>query len=115
MLDIFNLIIFFDLFLQKVQIFKKAFSEDEYRVENMDDVLQCGDSGNASSSNGASQKVVQPEYYILLSTKDIKSTGTEQYKLISNLNHSILRFADIPHDIKVFIVNKCIERNAGGN
>lgn len=83
------------------------FSEDEYRVKNMDDVLQCGQDDLSSKTPP------KPEYYILLSTKDIKSTGTEQYKLISYRDHSILRFAEIPHDIKVFLVNKCIERNAG--
>lgn len=83
------------------------FSEDEYRVKNMDDVLQCGQDDISSKTP------LKPEYYILLSTKDIKSSGTEQYKLISYRDHSILRFAEIPHDIKVFLVNKCIERNAG--
>jgi hypothetical protein len=83
------------------------FSEDEFRVKNMDDVLQCGQDDISSKTPP------KPEYYILLATKDVKSTGTEQYKLISYRDHSILRFAEIPHDIKVFLVNKCIERNAG--
>jgi hypothetical protein len=83
------------------------FSEDEFRVKNMDDVLQCGQEDTSSKTPP------KPEYYILLSTKDVKSTGTEQYKLISYRDHSILRFAEIPHDVKVFLVNKCIERNAG--
>lgn len=86
-----------------------VFSQDEYQVKNMDDVLQC-------FPVTAPTKPWNPTHYILLSSKEVKTSNgrskQETFQLIAYRDHTIFTFDEIPHDVKLFIVNKCIERQS---
>lgn len=74
------------------------FSEEAYQSEDMSNVLLCGESGNV---------VIDPTQYIMV------SYSGNHYQLITFYEHGLLDFAHIPYDVKLLIVNKCMEKLAG--
>ena len=71
---------------------------------NLDNVLIC----NQANDNILETKgVFEPEYYIM-----VDYTGSH-YKLIGYKEKHILKFEEIPYDIKKLVVDKCMETNAG--
>ena len=79
-------------------------SEESFEQGDVDAVMQCGQINDSDMEEAKSFK---PDYYIMLSY-----TGNH-YKLITYKNKGILKFREIPFDIKSLIVNKCLERNSG--
>ena len=75
-------------------------SEESYYTGDLDSVMLCGHI-NSEDINKA------PEYYIMVS-----HTGNH-YKLITYKEKGLLKFKEIPYDIKMLIINKCMERNSG--
>tara|TARA_B100001287_G_scaffold276859_1_gene290225 strand:- start:7317 stop:9389 length:2073 start_codon:yes stop_codon:yes gene_type:complete len=75
-------------------------SEEAYYTGDLDSVMLCGHI-NSEDINKA------PEYYIIVS-----HTGNH-YKLITYKEKGLLKFKEIPYDIKMLIINKCMERNSG--
>lgn len=49
-----------------------------------------------------------PEYYILVSSRDI------HYKLIEYKGRGAFKFHEIPYRVKILLVNKCMEKNGAG-
>ena len=80
------------------------FSEESYKAKDYDSVLNCGQLNDNDLENQGNFK---PDYYIITCY-----TGNH-YKLISYKEKNILLFREIPYDIKIMIINKCMERNAG--
>ena len=78
-------------------------SEESY-PDHLDDVMQCG---QINDSEVDALKRFQPDYYVMVSY-----TG-DHYKLITYKEKQILSFKEIPYDIKMVIINKCLEKNAG--
>ena len=78
-------------------------SEESY-PDHLDDVMQCG---QINDSEVDALKRFQPDYYVMVSY-----TG-DHYKLITYKEKKILSFKEIPYDIKMVIINKCLEKNAG--
>jgi len=78
-------------------------SEESY-PDHLDDVMQCG---QINDSEIDSLKRFQPDYYIMVSY-----TG-DHYKLVTYKERRIFTFKEIPYDIKMVIINKCLEKNAG--
>ena len=66
--------------------------------------MQCG---QINDSEVDSLKRFQPDYYLVVSY-----TG-DHYKLITYKERRIFSFKEIPYDIKMVIINKCLEKNAG--
>jgi hypothetical protein len=79
-------------------------SNESYEQGDLDSVLQCG---QLNDSNLENQGKFNPEFYILTCYLG------NHYQLISYKHKRILKFSEIPYDIKVLVINKCIEKNAG--
>lgn len=73
-------------------------NEDAYKDKSHDSVLVCGEP-----------TVKTPDFYIIVA----RSSGYK-YSLVSYRGKKILTFSEIPYDIKMLIINKCLEHNADG-
>jgi predicted NAD-dependent protein-ADP-ribosyltransferase YbiA (DUF1768 family) len=79
-------------------------SSESYKAKDEKNTLQCGKLND---------KVLEqrgrftPDYYIM-----VDYTGSN-YKLVSYKKKMILKFSEIPYDIKKMIYEKCLEKNAG--
>lgn len=75
-------------------------SEESYYEGDLDSVMLCGHLTKEEINR-------TPEYYVMVS-----HTGNH-YKLITYKEKGLLKFIEIPYDIKMLIVNKCMEKNSG--
>ncbi len=76
-------------------------NESAYNNEDTDGVMQCGPIHNTEVTQFA------PDYYIMT------SYDGSHYRGISYKDKSILKFREIPYNIKTLILNKCLEHNSG--
>jgi hypothetical protein len=80
------------------------FSQESFQSGDIDSVLQCGQLNDSDLEKTGS---FRPDYYILTSY-----TGSH-YTLITYKNQKLFKIREVPYDIKVLVLNKCMERNAG--
>ena len=79
-------------------------SEESYKEKEFDNVLNCGEVNKRTES---AESTFEPNYYIIL------AYNGSHYRLITYYKKGILTFKELPYDIKILIVNKCLEKNAG--
>lgn len=79
-------------------------SQEEYEEGDDNNVLVCHKRMNKKESE---ERTFTPDFYILLSHKG------NHYDLVSFKYKRILRFSEVPYDIKILVVRKCMEHNAG--
>ena len=79
-------------------------SSEYYKAGDDKNVIQCGQLNDSILEN---KGIFTPEYYIILDY-----TG-QHYKLVVYKKKQIFKFTELPYDIKVKIVEKCLETNAG--
>uniref|UniRef100_A0A6C0JIM2 NADAR domain-containing protein n=1 Tax=viral metagenome TaxID=1070528 RepID=A0A6C0JIM2_9ZZZZ len=79
-------------------------SSEAYKSGDTKNIMQCGQLNDEYLEN---KGIFNPEFYII-----VDYTGSH-YKLVSYKKKSILKFQEIPYDIKKLIVDKCLEKNAG--
>lgn len=79
-------------------------SEMAYKNSDLDSVLNCGQLNDTELERQGNFK---PDYYIMTAY-----TGSH-YTLITYKDKRILKFSEVPYDIKALIINKCMERNSG--
>jgi predicted NAD-dependent protein-ADP-ribosyltransferase YbiA (DUF1768 family) len=79
-------------------------SSNNYEVNDLDNVLQCGDFVDEEIIN---KNVFQPEHYILT------SYSGDHYKLITYNESRLFTFNNLPQSIKDMIANKCMEKDNG--
>ena len=77
-------------------------SEEAYYSGDLDSVMLCGQNNSDKDLINST-----PEYYVMVSY-----TGNH-YRLITYKEKGLLKFSEIPYDIKMLIVNKCMEKNSG--
>jgi len=78
------------------------FSENSYEQDDKNNVLQCTISGLSHTDDNFS-----PDFYIFTTYSGL------HYRLITYKNKRLFKFSEIPYDIKIMIVIKCMERNSG--
>lgn len=78
-------------------------SEEAYKNGDLDSVLQCGQLNDDITKTDN----YSPEYYIMVSHQG------NHYQLITYKEKRVLKYSEIPYDIKALIINKCMEKNAG--
>jgi len=78
------------------------FSESSYEQDDKNNVLQCTMSNLSSNVDTFS-----PDFYIFTTYNGL------HYRLITYKNKRIFKFQEIPYDIKIMVVIKCMERNSG--
>jgi predicted NAD-dependent protein-ADP-ribosyltransferase YbiA (DUF1768 family) len=79
------------------------FSEESYESGDMSNVLLCGESAEGEGE----EDPYDPKEYIMT-----YYTGNH-YVLITYYEHGLLDFSQVPYDVKLLIVNKCMEKLAG--
>lgn len=79
-------------------------SEESYNAEDIDSVLKCG---QLNDSDLERQGQYKPDFYIMTCYNGY------HYKLITYKEKRIFKFQELPYDIKMLVINKCLERNAG--
>jgi predicted NAD-dependent protein-ADP-ribosyltransferase YbiA (DUF1768 family) len=91
-------------------------SEESYENNSYDNILNCGEvsklipeniTDKIVGHNGVQYSPFHPKHYIMTCY-----TGNH-YTLITYKNKHILSFQEIPYDIKIMIINKCLEQNSG--
>ena len=79
-------------------------SEFSYNGKSLDSVMNCG----ADASTDLQKKgIFNPQFYIMT------TYSGNHYRLITYKEKRIFTFPEIPYYIKVLVVKKCLERNAG--
>ena len=79
------------------------FSETSYDENAYESVLHCGELNKNLQDIGS----FNPNYYIMT------SYNGNHYKSISYKDKKMLTYREIPYDVKMMVINKCLERNSG--
>ena len=87
----------------KLNIKMIIFNEESFNQNDLNSVLNCGESNKDVQTKGS----FNPEYYI------ITTYSGNHYQLVSYHDKKILKYIEIPYHIKVLVIKKCLERNAG--
>jgi predicted NAD-dependent protein-ADP-ribosyltransferase YbiA (DUF1768 family) len=78
------------------------FSESSYNDDDQNNVLQCSMANLSNSSDTFS-----PDFYIFT------TYSGNHYRLITYKNKRIFKYSEIPYDVKIMVVIKCMEGNSG--
>jgi len=79
-------------------------SKQSYDSGDLDSTMVCGQLNDKELEEKGE---FQPDFYIMTSY-----TGNH-YTLVSYKEKRIFKFVEIPYDIKIMIITKCLEKNAG--
>jgi len=79
-------------------------SEEAYNNGDTNAVLQCGQLNDDDLNK---QGNFSPDFYV------IGCYLGNHYNLITYKDKKIFKFTELPYDIKVLVINKCMEKNSG--
>lgn len=80
------------------------FSEESYKAGDIDNVLTCGQLNDTVLEE---KGIFEPDYYVLAIYQGY------HYQMISYKDRGALTFKELPFDIKMRVMDKCLERLAG--
>jgi predicted NAD-dependent protein-ADP-ribosyltransferase YbiA (DUF1768 family) len=80
------------------------FSEESYKAGDLENVLTCGQLNDTILEE---KGIFEPDYYILTIYQGY------HYQLLSYKDKGALTFKELPYDVKIKVVDKCLERLAG--
>ena len=86
-----------------LQIKMIMFSERSFKEKALNSVLQCGEVDEELRRS----KQFRPRFYIMTSFSGV------HYKLVSYKNKKIFEYHEIPYNVRMLVVNKCIQRAEG--
>ena len=89
---------------KKLNIKLLIFSEEYYEFGDEKSVFQCGQLNDTDLEK---QGNFSPNFYIMT------TYSGRHYRLISYKTKYIFKFSEVPYDVKIQVVIKCMERNAG--
>jgi len=75
----------------------------ESSVPDFDGVLLCSEV----SKHMQERQTFAPDYYIMA------TYSGDHYKLVSYKSHKIFQFREIPYDVKIMVLNRCLARTSG--
>jgi predicted NAD-dependent protein-ADP-ribosyltransferase YbiA (DUF1768 family) len=82
---------------------ERAFENHRGVGPDMDDVLLCSE---VSRELQLTQKF-SPDFYVMI------TYSGDHYRLITYKSRKIFRFQEIPYDVKILVLNRCLTRMAG--
>jgi hypothetical protein len=82
-------------------------SEAAFAANDLTGVLLCHDVANSGTEWVQRQSFV-PDYYILATV-----SAASVYRLVSYKHRTLLKFGELPHDMKIQVLNKCLSGTSG--
>ena len=79
-------------------------SSERFHAGEMGGVLQCGQLNDRILEDQGS---FEPDFYVIADHMGM------HYRLITYNGEALFTFREIPYDIKIMVIEKCMERNAG--
>jgi len=92
---------------RKLNIKLIVFAEDRFETGDLNWILENNSKKSDKVFQCTTTEVKNPQYYIMVSY-----TGSH-YRLISYKTKYIFTFSEVPYDVKIMIVIKCMEKNVG--
>lgn len=87
----------------KMVIFSQQAFEPDEGAPDLDGVILCGEA----SKELQEKQTFAPDYYIFT------SYSGNHYELISYKSRKIFQFKEMPYDVKILILNRCLSRLSG--
>lgn len=78
-------------------------SEEAYKAGALDNVLNCGEINKDVDKS----RKFDPSFYIMT------SYSGNHYNLITYKKKQILSYDEVPYDVRILVVNKCLEKSSG--
>jgi predicted NAD-dependent protein-ADP-ribosyltransferase YbiA (DUF1768 family)/ribosomal protein L24E len=87
----------------KLVLFSQQAFEPNEGEPDLDGVLLCGEA----SKELQERQTFTPDYYIFA------SYSGDHYRLISYKSRKIFQFREVPYDVKILVLNRCLSRLSG--
>jgi predicted NAD-dependent protein-ADP-ribosyltransferase YbiA (DUF1768 family) len=87
----------------KLVLFSQQAFEPAEGAPDLDGVILCSEVSRELQE----RQTFAPDYYILA------SYSGDHYRLISYKSRKIFQFREVPYDVKILILNRCLERASG--
>jgi hypothetical protein len=87
----------------KMVIFSQQAFEPDEGAPDLDGVILCGEA----SKELQERQTFSPDYYIFT------TYSGDHYKLITYKSRKIFQFKEVPYDVKILILNRCLSRLSG--